>query len=154
MRILSRTVGIALLVSAGACTVNQVRSGPRTIDPAGVPTGLGPAQRGGAAPASRGTNEVRRVCRGRVTAGWIAIDYEVSDECPAAGGGAEQYNGALIVSYGGFPRDSELLVCAGQTIPRGWSRRELPQGAAVEGQCSSSLASARDAPRVMLIRKV
>ena len=120
-------------------------------DPAGFPTALGPAQRGRATPAARSSSEVQRVCRGRISSGWVAIDYEESDECPAA---AERFNGALQVNYGKLPRDSELLVCSDQRIPAGWTRADLAPNAEVEGQCRSSVPANQGSARVMMIRRV
>jgi hypothetical protein len=66
--------------------------------------------------------EVRRVCRGARTQGWIAIDYVAdSTTCPASITRKQTYSTALIVSLDRIPVGGELAVCADEPVPRDWT---------------------------------
>ena len=89
----------------------------------GIPTpGKRPAYPGvenrGKAAHAPGYAESRKVCRGALTSGWIAIDYveDPSTDCPKS----KVYSTAVIVKYTALNVGDELQVCAPEPVPQNW----------------------------------
>ena len=98
----------------------------------------------------------RDFCRGqRLPAGWIAVDYtEAPKVCPPQSSESEQYTGAITVRYDIMVEETELLVCTGQGVPRGWIRRQLPDTTAAGTRCPTSRRDVAATKRVMLIQRL
>ena len=98
----------------------------------------------------------REFCRGqRLPKGWIAVDYtEAPKVCPPQSSESEQYTGAITVRYDIMVEETELFVCTGQQIPRGWIRRQLPDTTSAGTRCPTSQRDVPATKRVMLIKRL
>jgi hypothetical protein len=98
----------------------------------------------------------REFCRGqRLPKGWIAVDYtEAPKVCPPQSSESEQYTGAITVRYDIMVEETELFVCTGQQIPRGWIRRQLPDTTSAGTRCPTSRRDVPATKRVMLIKRL
>lgn len=92
------------------------------------------------------------VCRSaQLSTAWVILDYVESPECPGMGG--ERYNGAVVVRHSAYPRDSELVVCADQRVPRGWDRVSSGDDPDHPSLCRSTRNPRPLSERVMRIRR-
>jgi len=146
----SSWIAILFALAANACGVSVRNTDPGfSPPPGGVEPGVA---RPPAAVARRPDARGRIVCRGSgFSRDWVILDYVISPDCPAMGG--ERYNGALIVRHATYPRDSEVVVCADQPVPRGWRRGRVVDEAEFHSLCQSSLHVRPVSERVMRIHR-
>ena len=139
---------LVLLALAGATACGSIRvgavggrEGPSTRTLPGAPPGTsvipvtdsrrpdgGPGTPPGDLPGpGSGTRyaEERRVCRtSGVPRGWIAVAYveDAAGQCPARTGADSTATSMVLLRHTGWPRGTELDVCADQRTPGGWER--------------------------------
>jgi hypothetical protein len=140
------------LLWSSACGIHV-----RPHDP--TASGLPPTSPGvdpGAPPSTNprtGGSSIQTTCRASsLPSAWVIIDYFESSECPALGG--ERYNGARIVRHATYPRDSEIVVCADQRVPKGWRRQGPVEESDFQYRCLSSIRTRSLSERVMRIRRL
>lgn len=152
----NRCSAAALVFAMSACH-STISGGPVRQDPIGQPypavtmPDLAPRDQ-----TTQPSSGLREYCRGqRLPSGWIAVDYtEAPKVCPPQSSESEQYTGAVTVRYDIMVEETELLVCTGQGVPRGWIRMQLPDTMAAGTRCPTSRRDVPAAKRVMLIRRL
>jgi hypothetical protein len=146
----------ALLVAMLGCH-STISGGPVRTDPIAQPypavtmPDLAPRDQ-----TTQPTSGQREFCRGqRLPRGWIAVDYtEAPKVCPPQSSESEQYTGAVTVRYDIMVEATELFVCTGQGVPRGWIRRQLTDTTAAGTRCPTSRSDIPAIKRVMLIQRL
>ena len=148
---------VAALAFAMSACHSTISGGPVRTDPIAQPypavtmPDLAPRDQ-----TTQPTSGQREFCRGqRLPSGWIAVDYsEAHKVCPPQSSESEQYTGAVTVRYDIMVQETELLVCKGQGVPRGWIRRQLADTTAAGTRCPTSRRDVPVAKRVMLIQRL
>ena len=163
---------LVLLALAGATGCGAVRvgsvGGRVTDDPItrtrpgmapGVTSGLPTDPRGpetppgdlpGPASGTRYAAE-RRMCRtSGVPRGWVAVAYVQDAQCPARAGADSLATSMVLARHTGWPRGTELEVCADQRTPSGWER--VPRADGVDATACPGAARAGE-PTTRVIRR-
>ncbi|GLC23521.1 hypothetical protein [Roseisolibacter agri] len=161
---------LVALVGATACGAVRVAGvGGRVTDDPITRTrpGMPPRQTGGPPADPRGPETPRgdlpgpasgtryaaerRMCRtSGVPRGWVAVAYVEDSQCPARTGADSMATSMVLTRHTGWPRGTELEVCADQRTPSGWER--VPREDGVDATACPGAARAGE-PTTRLIRR-
>ena len=144
-----KTLLFALTCLAG-CSGFAVRSGQGDEPIPGPDTGPVPGRVGSAGDLNGASGASRQtVCRSASRPrGWVAVDYvEGGSACGNVG-----YTAVVLQRLAPFPEGSLLLVCTGQSIPRGWQRVSGDDPVS-SGQCPRNPGDTRTGSTVMQIER-
>ena len=145
----TKTLLLGLVCLAG-CSGFAVRSGRGDEPIPGPETGPVPGRVGSAGDMTGASGASRQtVCRSAPRPrGWLAVDYVEGGSTCGNGG----YTAVVLQRLAPFPEGSLLLVCTGQSIPRGWQRVRGDEPVS-SGQCPRNPGDTGTGPTVMQIER-
>lgn len=155
---LPRVAGVfagALLLIGSGCNGVQQYGGPGVIPGSGPLPAPGPAGNLPRARADQPNQRTYQVCRNeKPPRGYVIVDYvSISGTCGATMNQAPEANVSLLTPFERLASETILVVCADQTVPRGWDRIPPEDTDAENAACPRRRGDRRTGPTVMRIQR-